>query len=36
VLAIALPYFVPLFDRLLHDALQMTMQVLRLANPTAP
>ncbi|MHB1592014.1 MAG: flagellar biosynthetic protein FliR, partial [Sulfuricella sp.] len=36
VLAIALPYFVPLFDRLLHDALQMTMQVLRLANPAAP
>jgi len=36
VLAIALPYFVPLFDRLLHDALQMAMQVLRLANPTAP
>jgi flagellar biosynthetic protein FliR len=36
VLAIALPYFVPLFDRLLHDALQMTMQVLRLANPAVP
>lgn len=36
VLAIALPYFVPLFDRLLHDALQMTMQVLRLANPATP
>jgi len=36
VLAIALPYFVPLFDRLLHDALQMAMQILRLANPTAP
>jgi len=36
VLAIALPYFVPLFDRLLHDALQMAMQVLRLANPTPP
>lgn len=36
VLAIALPYFVPLFDRLLHDALQMTMQVLRLANPSVP
>jgi len=36
VLAIALPYFVPLFDRLLHDALQMAMQVLRLANPAAP
>ena len=36
VLAIALPYFVPLFDRLLHDALQMAMQVLRLANPAVP
>lgn len=36
VLAIALPYFVPLFDRLLNDALQMAMQVLRLANPSAP
>jgi flagellar biosynthetic protein FliR len=36
VLAIALPYFVPLFDRLLHDALQMVMQVLRLANPATP
>lgn len=36
VLAIALPYFVPLFDRLLQDALQMAMQVLRLANPVAP
>ena len=36
VLAIALPYFVPLFDRLLNDALQMAMQVLRLANPAAP
>lgn len=36
VLAIALPYFVPLFDRLIHDALQMTMQILRLANPAAP
>lgn len=36
VLAVALPYFVPLFDRLLHDALQMAMQVLRLANPAAP
>jgi flagellar biosynthetic protein FliR len=36
VLAIALPYFVPLFDRLLHDALQISMQVLRLANPAAP
>ena len=36
VLAIALPYFVPIFDRLIHDALQMTMQVLRLANPAAP
>lgn len=36
VLAIALPYFVPLFERLLHDALQMAMQVLRLANPVAP
>ena len=36
VLAIALPYFVPLFDRLLHDALQTAMQVLRLANPVAP
>lgn len=36
VLAIALPYFVPLFERLLHDALQMAMQVLRLANPAAP
>lgn len=36
VLAIALPYFVPLFDRLLQDALQMAMQVLRLANPAAP
>lgn len=36
VLAMALPYFVPLFDRLLHDALQMAMQVLRLANPAAP
>ena len=35
VLAIALPYFVPLFERLLHDALQMAMQVLRLANPAA-
>ena len=35
VLAVALPYFVPLFDRLLHDALQMAMQVLRLANPAA-
>lgn len=36
VLAIALPYFVPLLDRLLHDALQMAMQVLRLANPSTP
>ncbi len=36
VLAIALPYFVPLFDRLIHDALRMAMQVLRLANPAAP
>lgn len=36
VLAIALPYFVPLFDSMLHDALQMTMQILRLANPAAP
>ncbi|BAN35068.1 flagellar biosynthetic protein FliR [Sulfuricella denitrificans skB26] len=36
VLSIAFPYFVPLFDRLLHDALQMAMQVLRLANPTEP
>ena len=36
VLAIALPYFVPLFDRMLHDALQMTMQILRQANPAAP
>ncbi len=36
VLAIAMPYFVPLFDRLLHAALQMAMQVLRLANPAAP
>jgi flagellar biosynthetic protein FliR len=31
-----MPYFVPLFDRLLHDALQMAMQVLRLANPAPP
>ena len=36
VLAIALPYFVPLFERLLQDALQMAMQVLRLANPVVP
>jgi len=36
VLAIALPYFVPLFDRLIHDALQMTLQILHLANPAAP
>lgn len=36
VLAIALPYFVPLFDRLIHDALQMALQVLHLANPAAP
>jgi flagellar biosynthetic protein FliR len=36
VLAIALPYFVPVFERLLHDGLQMAMQVLRLANPATP
>jgi len=33
VLAIVLPYFVPWFDRLLHDALDMTLQIVRLANP---
>lgn len=34
VLAIILPYFVPWFDRLIHDALEMTMQIMRLANPS--
>lgn len=33
VLAVALSYFAPLFDRLLHDGLQMTLQILRLARP---
>lgn len=33
VLAVALGYFAPLFDRLLHDGLQMTLQILRLARP---
>lgn len=36
VLAFALTYFVPLFDRLLHDSLQMTLQIVRLANPSIP
>jgi flagellar biosynthetic protein FliR len=36
VLAIAMSYFAPLFERLLHDGLQMTLQILRLARPAAP
>lgn len=35
VLAISLSYFSPLFERLLHDGLQMTMQVLGAARPPA-
>lgn len=36
VLAVALSYFAPLFERLFHDGLQMTMQILRMANPLVP
>lgn len=36
VLAVALSYFAPLFERLLHDGLQMTIQILRQAGPAAP
>lgn len=35
VLAFALPYFAPVFDRLVHDGVQMTLMVLRQANPVA-
>lgn len=34
VLAVALPYFVPWFDRLLHDALDMMLQIVRMSNPS--
>lgn len=36
VLTVILPYFVPWFDRHLHDALDMTMQILRMSNPSRP
>ncbi|MDD5328874.1 MAG: flagellar biosynthetic protein FliR [Sulfuricella sp.] len=36
VLAIALPYFAPLFERLLQDGLEMALQVVRLAKPAIP
>ena len=36
VLAIALPYFVPVFDRLIHDAVQMTMKSCVRQIPAAP
>lgn len=36
VLTVALPYFAPLFERLLHDGLEMSLQVVRLARPAIP
>ncbi|MDD5241207.1 MAG: flagellar biosynthetic protein FliR [Sulfuricella sp.] len=36
VLALALPYFTPVFDRLIHDGGQMMLLVLRQANPVVP
>lgn len=36
VLAVALPYFAPLFERLIHDGLQMALQIAHLARPAIP
>ncbi|HUW50923.1 MAG TPA: flagellar biosynthetic protein FliR [Sulfuricella sp.] len=36
VLALALPYFSPVFDRLIHDGIQIVLLVLRQANPVVP
>lgn len=36
VLAIALPYFVPMFERLLQGGLEMALQVARMARPAIP
>lgn len=36
VLAVALPYFAPLFERLIHDGLQMALQIVHLARPAIP
>lgn len=35
VLTVAMPYFAPLFERLLHDGLEMALQIVRFANPVA-
>lgn len=36
VLIVALPYFAPLFERLLHDGVGMALQIARLARPAIP
>lgn len=36
VLIVALPYFAPLFERLLHDGMGMALQIARLARPAIP
>ncbi len=36
VLAVTLPYFAPLFERLLQNGLEMALQVARLAKPAFP
>ena len=36
VLAVALSYFAPLFDRLLHDGVQMALEIVRLTKPVIP
>lgn len=36
VLAIALPYFVPMFERLLQDGLEMALRVVNMARPAIP
>ena len=36
VIVIALPFFTPLFERLIQDGLQMMLQIVLLANPVIP
>ncbi len=35
VLAVALPFFAPLFERLIQDGVQMALQIIRLAKPAS-